>query len=138
MTVNPYQSKAANAYQSTNDENMSPLQVVAELYKGIIKFLREAKTAYQENKLDVMSEKITRILKVIEALQGHLDMDQGGKDAKFLEEFYVILAGRLGRVLDRPDVAREFDQLIDYVMPVYERWHEFAYGPRQAPSDEGV
>lgn len=132
MTVNPYQGKAAKAYQAQNDENMSPLQVVAELYKGILKFLYEAKAAYQDNKLDVMSEKISRILAVIEALQGHLDLEQGGKDAAFLEEFYVILSGRLGRVMSRPDVVHEFDQLITYVMPVYERWHEFAYGPRPA------
>ncbi len=135
MTVNPYQGKAAKAYQAVNDENLSPLQVVAELYKGILKFLYEAKTAYQDNKLDVMSEKIGRILAVVESLQANLDVDQGGKDAAFLQEFYVILVGRLGRVLDRPDVAHEFDQLIAYVMPVYERWHEFAYGPRPKAED---
>ncbi|MES2729118.1 MAG: flagellar export chaperone FliS [Pseudomonadota bacterium] len=134
--TNPYQHKATKAYQSVNDENMSPLQVVAELYKGIIKFLYEGKAAYETNKLDVMSEKIARILAVIESLQANLDLDKGGKDAAFLEEFYMILSARLGRILDRPNVAHEFDQLIAYVMPVYERWHEFAYGPRSSKPEE--
>jgi flagellar biosynthetic protein FliS len=128
--TNPY-TKSISAYQRNQDENMTPMQIVAELYKGMVKFLYEAKSAYQANRLDEMNNKVQRIFSVIEALQAHLDLTQGGKDALFLNEFYIILSGRLGRVLDRQDPANEFDQLIAYVMPVYDRWQEFAYGPRK-------
>lgn len=133
MTHNPY-SKASRAYQQNNDENLSPTQIVAELYKGMIKFLLEAKTAYEQNKLDEMNNRIQRLLTVIETLQAHVDLENGGKDAAFLREFYIILSGRLGRVLDRPDPVAEFDQLIAYVKPVYERWQEFGYGMK--PTDD--
>lgn len=127
MTANPY-GKAASAYQQTREDTMGGMEIVLECYKGIIRFLREAKAAYGRDELDKMCYWIERTLKVIEGLHANLDVEKGGEDAKFLQEFYVVLIGRLGKVLERPDVNHEFDQLIAYVQPVYERWYKLTTG----------
>jgi flagellar protein FliS len=134
MTNNNY-TQASSAYQQTSDENLSQMEIALELYKGIIKFLRQAKSAYQADDLEQMSYFVGRVLKVIEALHSHLDMEAGGKDSAFLEEFYVILIGRLGKLFDRPDMVREFDQLIDYVTPVYEQWYNLTYPKTNLDTD---
>lgn len=127
MTANPY-IQASSAYLQTRDENMGGMEIVLECYKGIIRFLREAKAAYAQDNLEKMCYWVDRALKIIESLHANLDMSQGGKDAEFLHEFYVILIGRLGKLLDRPDVTHEFDQLIGYVRPVYEQWYKLTTG----------
>ena len=137
--TNPYANsgyaKAMSAYQNTQDENLGPMEIILELYKGVIKFLRQAKSAYEADDLEKMCYWVDRVQKILEALTAHLDMDQGGKDAEFLQEFYVVLMARLGKVLDCPDTSHEFDQLIAYAMPVYERWYELTYD-RVAPGKE--
>lgn len=127
MTANPY-SQASSAYLQTRDENMDGMEIVLECYKGIIRFLREAKAAYGKDDLEKMCYWVERALKVIESLHANLDMNQGGKDAEFLHEFYVVLIGRSGKILDRPDVNHEFDQLIAYIQPVYEQWYKLTTG----------
>lgn len=119
---NPY-----SAYQQTQDDNLGPMEVILELYKGLIRFLKEAKSAHAQGDLEKMMYWMDRAFKVVNALAANVDTDQGGKDAEFLNEFYVILMGRFAKILDRPDVQREFDQLVDYVTPVYERWYELTY-----------
>lgn len=123
----PY-GKALGAYQQTRDENLSQMEIVLELYKGMIRFLREAKAAHAKNDLETMMYWIDRFLKVIEALHVNLNEEEGGEDSQFLTEFYTVLTGRIGLVLDRPDPQREFQQLIDYIQPVYERWYALVHG----------
>ena len=137
MTTNPY-GNASNAYLQTRDENMGQMEIVLECFKGIIRFIRSAKSAYQEDKLDTMCYWIGRASKVIEALHANLDMEQGGEDAEFLQEFYVTLLGRFGKILERPDVTHEFDQLLGYVQPVYERWYKLTHGslPKAVEAEE--
>lgn len=135
-TNNPYHASGASAYQQTSDDNLGPMEIALELFKGIIKFLQQAKTAYEANDLEQMTYFTDRVFKIVEALHAHLDMDAGGKDAEFLQEFYVIMIGRMGKILDRPNVSAEFDQLIAYTTPVYEQWYKLTHGDLPASSSE--
>ncbi len=139
MTTNPYQ-QGTSTYQQVSDNNLGQMEIVLELYKGIIKFLKQAKSAYVANDLEQMTYFMDRTFKVIEALSAHLDVEAGGKDAEFLQEFYAILIGRMGKLFDRPDIPREFDQLVAYVTPVYEQWHVLTHGssPLSSPEDGGI
>lgn len=135
-TNNPY-GKALGAYQQTRDENLSQMEIVLELYKGMIRFLREAKAAHAKGDFETMMHWVDRFLKVVEALHVNVDDEAGGEDAQFLAEFYTVLTGRIGLVLDRPDPQHEFQQLIDYIQPVYERWYELVHGRKPfADADE--
>lgn len=127
MAHNPYQ-KASQAYQKKSDENLTPLQIVVELYKGMLKNTKMAKKAWQENHLDVMTSHILKTFDIIEALQTNLDMDNGGEDAAFLYRFYTTIFSALSQVTSKPDPAAYFDEIISYVQQVHDRWYKIAYG----------
>lgn len=124
---NPYQ-KAAKAYQSNKDANLSPLQIVVELYKGLIRFMREGKQAVARSDFQTMITMNQKCFDILEALQTNLDLEQGGEDAKFLNEFYTIVFNKLSRILAVENPVAEYDALLNYIQPVYERWYSFAYG----------
>ncbi len=124
---NPYQ-KAAKAYQGNKDANLSPLQIVVELYKGMLRNIREAKLAVERQDYQTYAKLSQKTFDIVEALQANLDVDNGGEDAKFLLNFYSVIFQKHMRVLSQPDPAAELQKLLDYIQPVYERWYGFAYG----------
>ena len=129
--------KGAAAYQQTSDDNLGPMEIALELFKGIITFLKQAKSAYEADDLEQMTYFLDRVFKIIEALHAHLDMDAGGKDAEFLQGYYATMIGRMGKLFDRPDIPAEFDQLIAYTTPIYESWYQLTHGALPtAPSDD--
>lgn len=127
MAHNPYQ-KASQAYQKSNDENLTPLQIVVELYRGMIKHTRLAKQAWQQGQFDVMSNHIVKAFDIIEALHGNLDIDGGGEDAAFLDRFYTSIFSALSQVTLKPDPEAYFDEIISYIQDVHDRWYKMAYG----------
>lgn len=127
MSHNPYQ-KASQTYQKKSDESLTPLQIVVELYKGMIKNTKQAKQAWQEGKLDVMSNNILRTFDIIEALQSNLDMESGGEDSVFLNRFYTVIFSALSQASSKPDPAAYFDEIIAYIQQVHDRWYVVAYG----------
>ena len=124
--MSPY-NKAVQAYQRKNDENLSPLQIVVELYKGMIKNTKDAKRHWADGHLDLMTNSIVKVFNILEALQAHLDMEQGGEDAVFLNRFYTVIFSALSRVTSKPEPGEEFDAIIAYIQQVTDRWYAIAY-----------
>lgn len=120
-------SKAAQAYQKKNDENLSPLQIVVELYKGMIKHTKDAKAHYIAGRFEDMSNSIMKVFSIIEVLQSHLDLEQGGEDAAFLYRFYNVIFSALSMVTVKPAPGEEFDSIIAYMQQVTDRWYAIAY-----------
>jgi flagellar biosynthetic protein FliS len=127
---NPY-TKASKAYQKNNDEALSPLQIVVELYKGMLRNVREAKTCWQQGRLDVMTDHIIKTFNVIEALQANLDIVNGGEDAKFLNRFYNVIFSALTMATAKVEPEKEFDDIIAYIQQVHDRWYVMAYPNRE-------
>ncbi len=119
--------KAVQAYQKKTDENLSPLQIVVELYKGMIKNTKDAKRHWENGHLDLMTNSITKVFNIIEALQAHLDMEQGGEDAVFLNRFYNVIFSALSRATSKPEPGEEFDAIAAYIQQVTDRWYAIAY-----------
>ena len=126
--------KAAQAYQRKNDENLSPLQIVVELYKGMIKHTKDAKAHWAAGRFEEMSNSVVKVFNIIEVLQSHLDIEQGGEDAAFLHRFYNVIFSALSTVSVKPAPGEEFDRIIAYMQQVTDRWYAIAY-PR-APQTE--
>ena len=131
-----YTNKAINAYQKKSDENLSPLQIVVELYKGMIKSTRAAKKEFEAGHLDVMTNHILKVFDIIEVLQGNLNLEEGGEDAAFLNRFYNVVFSALSRATNKPNPAKEFDLIIDYIQNVHDRWYAMAYA-KPASVDAG-
>lgn len=136
MAQNPYQ-KASQSYQKSSDDNLTPLQIVVELYKGMIKNTKQAKHAWAEGSLDVMTNHITKTFDILEALQSNLDMEKGGEDAVFLNRFYTVIFSALSQATAKPDPAAYFDEIIAYMQQVHDRWYALAY-PSFSSSTEPV
>ena len=132
MSNNPYQ-KASQAYQKKTDETLTPLQIVVELYKGMIKNTKMAKQAWQNNQLDVMCQYVDKNFNIIEALQSNIDLEKGGEDAVFLNRFYNVIFSSLTLATSKPDPASYFDQIIAYIQQVHDRWYVLAYPGASIP-----
>ncbi|MBI1326385.1 MAG: hypothetical protein GC136_01960 [Alphaproteobacteria bacterium] len=134
---NPY-GKAHKAYGAMDDEGKSGVEIVVELYKGMIRFLREAKAAHEVGNHVEMFQKCDRAFKIIEALQAHLNSDgEAAGLAKTLQDFYLTVYTRISKVLDTADPSAEFDSIIASVQQVYESWYKVAY-PNSSIATEGV
>lgn len=133
---NPY-ANAAGAYKQTQVNTISGLDVVVELYKGMLKNIEGAKKAYENNKLDEMCRLNEKTFNILVGLQTHLDFDQGKDAAEFLNGFYNTVFGALAKVHREPDPAKAFDDIIGAIEPVYKRWCEFARAAK-SPSEKAA
>ncbi len=134
MALNPYQ-KASQAYQKKSDENLTPLQIVVELYKGMLRNTKIARQSWKEGHLDVMSNHIIKTFDILEALQGNLDLENGGEDAQFLNRFYTVIFSSLSHATAKPDPVKYFDEIIEYIQLVHDRWYAIAYGAPSTAED---
>lgn len=121
-------AKAATAYQTAYVSNVSGMDIVVELYKGMIGNIKQAKAAYQAGKLDEMCRLNDKTIKILVALQSHLDFEEGADAAEYLNKFYNSIFASLTKILRKPSPERSFDQIIAAIEPVYQRWCEFAAG----------
>ncbi len=134
MNQTAYQ-KALKTYQKNSDENLTPMQIVVELYKGMIRNIREAKKFWEAGRLDMMSNHLGKTFDIIEGLQVNLDLEKGGEDAIFLNRFYNVVFSALSQATAKPDPAAEYDAILAYVQQVHDRWYAIAYAkPPENPS----
>ncbi len=136
MTNNDPYKKAVNAYQDTNTSAMGGFDVVVELYKGMIKNIRAAKTAQQEGQLEDMVKLIEKTNNILIALQSHIDRKNGGEAAEFLDKFYNGVFATLMRIHREDNPAAAFDTLLGHIQPVYEIWCRHASAASEATSSE--
>ncbi len=126
MNQNAYQ-KALKTYQKQSDENLSPLQIVVELYKGLLRNIREAKKSWEAGNFELMTNYLSKSFDIIEALHSNLDMEKGGEDAVFLNRFYTVVFSALTQATAKPAPNEEFDAILAYVQEVHDRWYALAY-----------
>ena len=135
MSNNLY-TKASKAYQRKNDDTLTPLQIVVELYKGLIKNTKLSKQCWENRQLDVMCGYIDKNFDILEALQSNLDLENGGEDAAFLNRFYTVIFSSLTLATAKPDPSAYFDEIIAYIQQVHDRWYVLAYPGTELPQAE--
>jgi len=106
---------------------MSGFDVTAKLYEGMIRFIGQAKAAYEKDKIEDMVNLNTKTIKIASALQGHLNFEDGAKEASvFLNDLYMEVFKRLTFVLRAEDPAAEFDYVHGLLAPVAKMWNDHA------------
>lgn len=133
VPMNQAYHKALQTYQKKSDESLTPLQIVVELYKGMIRHTQAAKKSYEAGRLDEMTNSITKVFNILEGLQSNLDMEQGGEDAAFLNRFYTVIFSALSQATAKPEPVEEFDAILAYIQQVHDRWYAIAY--KRPPED---
>lgn len=110
------------AYRSNYERNMSPHQILLELYKGILKNLDGAKIAYRNKDLGKMCQYNQKNFLIISALKDHIDKSSHSKFAEDLDNFYTVIFYRLAKILNFPEPLQEFERLENSVKEVYQFW----------------
>lgn len=90
-------SYSANQYR-TNSVNTSPLQLVVMCYDGMIRFMRKAHSAIEENNIQERVKYINKVLAIVDELQNSLDFSQGGDIARNLDRIYDYFNNELMKV----------------------------------------
>ncbi|MEQ1871211.1 MAG: flagellar export chaperone FliS [Vicinamibacterales bacterium] len=90
-----YANRGINAYRQTEVQSRSSLELVVMLYDGALRFMHDAKRAFDEGDIRRRAEAITRTMAIIDQLQNTLDMKAGGDIAKSLDQLYTFVRDRL-------------------------------------------
>lgn len=78
------------AYKQAAVETASPEKLLIMLYTAVIKFLKQAETALQENNQQEAHNSLTKVQDIISELNITLNMEQGGDIAVNLRELYTF------------------------------------------------
>lgn len=138
MTHNNNFSQATAAYK--NVESHKPLngyQIAAKLYGGILKNLYDAKRAYERKDLEEVVAINVNTFDILEALQVRLNHEDetARETTDFLYRFYNIVFVKVAQILEVEDTSKEYDAIINYVKPVYDRWQKLAF-PEQFEDED--
>lgn len=118
---NPYK-----AYSKAN-HTVPKTQQVVMLYDGVIRNLKQAKQAVQENDIQTRFNRLKRSSDIIIGLQLSLDFNQGEEAARALYDFYASIDSRIMQQHRKPD-ASALDLLIEEVKQMRDLWAQIDRG----------
>jgi flagellar protein FliS len=132
------------AYRENDVRGAHPVRLVVLLYDQIVQDLNQALQAFEQNEIELRTNRLNHAILVVGHLQSPLDFEKGGKVARDLDNLYNVLRQSMVRVQFLPSKAG-FKQLITDVVTVREAWIEVERAeasstaplPIVAPSDAG-
>ena len=116
-------SRGINAYRQTEVQSRSPLELVVMLYDGALRFMREARAAFDARDIRRRGEALSRTMAIIDELQNTLDMKAGGDIAASLDQLYTYVRQRLLDASMRQDPA-PVDDAIKVMTNLRDGWAE--------------
>ena len=139
MTKNPYQ-QASQAYGQIDKDSLNGFQITAKLYEGIMKNLHEAKRLYESNSLEEMIAVNTNTFDILGALQSTLNAEdeEAQEYSDYLYRYYNITFIKLAEVLEREDPSAEYDDIINFFRPLYQRWQDISEESIKDPEAVGL
>jgi len=99
--------RGIDAYQRTQVQSRSPLELVVMLYDGAIRFLLQAREAIAARDVRARTTAASRALDVVVELRNTLDMERGGDVARELDRLYAYITTRLLEVTKGDGAAAE-------------------------------
>lgn len=121
-------ARHAEAYRKQAVLTASPGQLVLMLYDGVLRFIAQAKEAFNEpaeshRRIERIHTSLERATNILAELQSNLDLSAGGDYAENLDRLYDYYQRRLVEANMRKDVgpALEVEQL---VQALREAWAE--------------
>lgn len=117
--------KANHAYRAQTVLSASPAEQVVMLYDQVIRSLERAVAAIGEGDIEGRWRANNNASECLWELVGALDMEQGGEIARYLEQLYQFMLGRLPEIDIRNDaaIARE---VIELLRPLRDTWKQIA------------
>ena len=125
MIRDPYQQ-----YRAMAVETASPVQLVAMLYQGVIRFTLRGIQGIEQGDVARAHDGLTRAQAIIIELAAHLDMKAGGEIAQNLNALYMYSNQRLveANCQKTAEPAAEVVRLFRQLLPA---WQSLAEGRRE-------
>jgi flagellar protein FliS len=120
-----------NTYQVYALEGASGVELTIALYDGIIRFMRDAIDAVDQNDIEQRRASVKRAMDIVIHLQVSLDKEIGGEPASALEGFYVAMFALMLQG-SQCNSRRKFEQVIANVRKVREAWKQVSTLPEFA------
>ncbi len=90
MSVDPKRE-----YREAAVRNATPVRLILMLYEAAIEDLRRISAAMQDHDVQRRTNEVHHFLRVLNQLQGSLDMERGGEVAANLDRYYGLVRSQL-------------------------------------------
>lgn len=110
-------------YRENTVRSASAVGLVIMLYDTAIEDLHRAISAMKAGDVETRTAEIRHALLVFEQLQGSLQMETGGEQAKALDRFYSVLRAKLLEAQLRQSVSI-LEQEIELLLSVRDAWKQ--------------
>lgn len=119
------QRDIAGEYRDTGAKGANQLEMVRMMYDVLLDDLRRAVKAIRERNVETRTFELQHALRILEQLQGALDMENGGEVAANLDRLYSIVRARILEAQWK--VSEEIlNSEIALLTPVRDAWQEAA------------
>ena len=115
----------SNVYREVAVQTASPTKLVAMLYEGAIRFLRESAEAIESRDLDRKRQSIDRAMAIVQHLHDTLDMARGREVAGSLDRLYSYISMRILEGSTKLETA-PLEEAIKLLKVLHAGWEEVA------------
>ena len=120
------QTRGINAYRQAST-TITPARQIVMLYEGAMRFVREAKQAIMDGRIEDRFNLVCKAYKVIDALHCCIDFDQGGDIARTLDRYYTFILTRMTQINVGNDPLI-CDEVVDSLRTMCRSWEQIAIG----------
>ncbi len=113
----------AQTYRETGARGADPLELVVMLYDVLLDDLRRAIEALHARDVEKRASEIQHALRVLEQLQGSLDMERGAEPARNLDYLYSMVRAKLLEAHWKSS-DELLQRQIDILRPLRDAWQE--------------
>jgi flagellar protein FliS len=116
-------SQTELTYLRAAAQNATPAGLVIILYDLLVHDLERAIAAFADRDVERRSAEIKHSFLVLQQLEGSLDMENGGEEAKHFTAFYVALRCKIleAHIKASPEILR---RQIELVLDVRQAWQQ--------------
>jgi flagellar protein FliS len=120
--------RGAAAYQQTNVQSSTPLQLVVLLYDGAIRHLVTSRDAIARKDAHARRASLSKAMAIVAELQSTLNITEGGDVARSLDALYAYVIDRIVKANMDSDPAplEEAERLL---RPLRDAWAQIANAP---------
>jgi flagellar protein FliS len=118
-------ARARDAYRQTELQSRTPLELVAMLYDGAIRFTSQARQAVERRDIPARRDAVSRAIAIVSELQSTLDVERGGDVAVSLDRLYAFVIERLLAASFKQD-SGPLDEALQVLNTLREGWTTIA------------
>ena len=129
--------RASEVYTNNSIKSEGPLALIARVYQIAAQSARKAQRAIEQRDFRAKADSTNRLLRCLDLLQSHLDMEHGGEVAANLDRVYAYLI-RVTSLGNVDNDAGRYAEVAKHLTELGEAWSEVARRPVDAEATVGA